>query len=152
MSTAYPGRVLAASLAGVVLLAGCGSDGGRSADASAPTGTGGAAGGAAEREGSAADRAPAAERVEVAPADLANFGCSRRDDGRWRAEGIVTNSAGRPMVYTVTVVAVDDRERVVGERIESFRLKPEEARPFSWPRFYRGAASVCMPRVERAPV
>lgn len=133
-----------------MLLAGCGSGGAESEEPSAP---GGRSDTADVRAGSdtATGSGPAADPSEVAPADLANFACGRRANGRWGAEGIVTNSAGKPMVYTVTVVTVDDSQQVVGERIESFELKPDQTRPFSWRRFYRGAAAGCMPHVEREP-
>lgn len=157
MSTAYPLRVLVASLV-VAALPGCGADDGEAGEESAPardaaataeSGTGTDDAQAAKTAAPGAE--PVAVEAEVAPADLANFACTRKPNGWWKAEGSVTNSAGRPMVYTVTVVTVDNSEQVLGEQIRSFELEPEQIERFGWPRFYRGDAAHCMPHVERTP-
>ncbi|HET7326508.1 MAG TPA: hypothetical protein VFJ14_04400 [Nocardioidaceae bacterium] len=153
MRTSFRFSMLPMSLVGVIVLAGCGVGG-------SDNGAGGDGGGdesvsaeqAAVTAGSSSAGAQTADRIEVAPADLAGFSCARQADGRWKAEGQITNSADEPMIYTVTVVTTRGGSRVVGERIRSFQLKPEQAERFSWPGFYRGAASTCMPHVQREPM
>jgi hypothetical protein len=101
--------------------------------------------------GVTASARPAADEPEVAPADLANFSCVRQGDGRWKATGDITNSTDRPMVYTVTVVTTDADAKVLGERVKSFTIEPEQSKSFTWPQFFRGSADTCMPHVQRKP-
>lgn len=89
---------------------------------------------------------------KAAPADLANFACAPRGRKlRWEARGDLTNDADAPMVYTITVVTVGAADEVLGERAGSFTLQPGQTRTFTWPRFYRGPAEACLPRVLRRP-
>lgn len=144
-STAFPLRVLTATLVGATVLAGCGSGGSDNESDGEGSSTGQPAAAAQSPD------AETAEKVEVAPADLANFSCDRLPNGRWKAEGHVTNSADKAMTYTVTVVTTDDREQVVGEQVKSFDLEPDQTKAFTLPRLYRGAAEQCIPHVEREP-
>jgi hypothetical protein len=130
-------RHLLMAVSVAVLMAGCGGDDQQSDSADEP-----AAGDAS---------GPPKSVDEAAPADLDNFTCNRLDDGRWRVEGVLTNSADRRMVYTVTVVTVDAVDAVLGEKATSYRLEPEETTSFAWPRFYVGNADACMPQVLRRP-
>lgn len=43
---------------------------------------------------------------------LSDFRCGADPDGRWVAEGRITNTSGRPASYLVTVVVADDTDVV----------------------------------------
>ncbi len=78
-------------------------------------------------------------RVDAA-ADLSNFGCLRRRDGRWRASGTITNSAHRPAAYTVKVV-------IAGAAMSSAEGKQRTFRPVQ-----PGATKAFVIKGLRAPV
>lgn len=121
-----------------------GGEGATAAD-TAPSASAAATGSAGARD----EQAGAPQQPEPAPADLANFSCSRGRDGVWSARGDITSSAGERSVYTLTVVTVADSE-VVGEDTERFVLEPRGSTSFELPRVGRGAADACMPRLVRA--
>ncbi|MPZ94333.1 MAG: hypothetical protein GEU96_05300 [Propionibacteriales bacterium] len=140
MSTSPLLRALAKSTACVVLAAGCGGAG--------------ASGDEADNVlGSAKSATPSAKpaQVQAAPADLTNFSCRRQSNGVWAASGDITNSAKEAMVYTLTVVTVSGGDQVVAEKIDSFRLKPDQTREFDWAKVSRADADTCMPHVQRKP-
>jgi hypothetical protein len=104
---------------------------------------------AAESGARPAAAQPAQPRAEPAPADLANFSCTRTK-GIWSASVDVTNSAKRPMVYTVTVVTLQGAD-VAGEESEQVLLKGGESTRLELPGVSTGTADACMPRVLREP-
>jgi hypothetical protein len=131
---------------------GCGSEepggSGDSGGASAAGAPKAAPSTAAARSGARAAAAqPAQPRAEPAPADLANFSCTRTK-GTWSAGGDVSNSAKQPMVYTVTVVTLQGAD-VAGEESERVLLEGGEATRLELPGISTGTADACIPRVVR---
>lgn len=92
---------------------------------------------------------PAQPQTEPAPADLANFSCTRTK-GIWSATGDVSNSAKQPMVYTVTVVTLQGAD-VAGEESERVLLEGGESTRLELPGISTGTADECLPRVVREP-
>jgi hypothetical protein len=91
----------------------------------------------------------AAPQPTMAPADLANFSCTRRH-GAWSAHGDVINSTRDPMVYTVTVVTIAGTD-IAGEDSTRFVLRPRASTSFDLPAISTGPADDCMPRLVREP-
>jgi hypothetical protein len=151
-------RTLPVALAATaLLLSGCGGDGEEPADGPAAQSqttakqNAAGAGPAGQAATAATNRArPAAlGGLQAAAGDLSNFSCEQRG-AVWSADGVVSNSADEPMVYTVTVVTVAGGE-VSGHASDEILLDADESTPFELKRVSRGAADACMPRLVRAP-